>query len=411
MPQRALSRRLLLVAVCLLTAAAGAGCSSDTESTDSTTTTTTAAAPPMATPLIGSVLASPVPVTATDGRTHLAYELVVTNTLGGNATLNSLTARAGDRDLLTLAGDNLKYWTRILGNRQVPTNVLAPGQTATIWIDLELEHGTEPPADITHSVNLNVTKPIPGLVPSRLTQEVAPVSVSERRAVSIAAPLDGPNWFNANGCCRMSAHRTALNPVNGKLWASERFAIDYVQLTEDFRLFNGDPTKLESYPYFGAPVHAVAEGTVVTVVDNLPEQVPTKTPSGLPLDQYGGNHVIQDLGDGTYAFYAHLKPGSITVQPGDTLTTGQQIGAVGNSGNSDAPHLHFHLMDNPDFLAADGVPFVINSFRLTQQVTSPEGVDTLFTGQPAPLRAGFAARDVTDAMPLDLDVMDYAVAE
>jgi len=53
-------------------------------------------------------------------------------------------------------------------------------------------------------------------------------------------------------------------------------------------LFAGDPTKLESYSYFGTDIHAVAEGPVVAVLDGLPEQIPSKTPTGLPLEQYGG---------------------------------------------------------------------------------------------------------------------------
>jgi murein DD-endopeptidase MepM/ murein hydrolase activator NlpD len=209
----------------------------------------------------------------------------------------------------------------------------------------------------------------------------------------------------------MTAHRTAANPINGKLWLSERFAIDYVQLSNDFRLFTGDRTKLESYPYFGAPIHAVGDGKVVSVVDDLPEQVPSKTPSGLPLDQYGGNHIVQDLGDGNYAFYAHLKPGSITVKPGDDLKSGQQIAALGNSGNSDAPHLHFHVIDGPDPLMANGLPFVIKSFRVDQRAASRDALDTVFIGQPAPLQPGFAAHDVSAASPLVLDVMTYSAGQ
>ena len=66
----------------------------------------------------------------------------------------------------------------------------------------------------------------------------------------------------------------------------------------------------------------MADGPVVAVVDGLPEQVPGTSPTGLPLDQYGGNHVVQDIGDGNYAFYAHLKTGSVKVKVGDQLTTG-----------------------------------------------------------------------------------------
>jgi Peptidase family M23 len=409
MPLRALAKPLLVATTILTAVLTVSACSS--ASTPSNETTTTSTPPPMATPLIGSVIAAPIPVPATDGRTHLAYELTLTNTLSGNTTVNALTARAGDKNLLSLSGDNLKYWTRALGNSGTPTNVIGPGQSAIVWLDVVLDNGATPPTEITHSVDLTVAKPLPGLVPANLTQTVAPVTVSTHKPASISPPLDGSNWLDGNSCCDMTAHRMAVNPINAALWVSERFAIDYVQLTNDFRLFNGDPTKLESYPYFGAPIHAVANGKVVAVVDNLPEQVPSKTPSGLPLDQYGGNHVVQDIGDGNFAFYAHLQPGSITVKVGDELTSGQGIAALGNSGNSDAPHLHFHVMDNPDPLAANGLPFVIKSFRLDQRVASLPGLDKLFTGQPAPMQAGFAVRDQSEVSPLVLDVMNYSVGQ
>lgn len=414
MSTRPFARRLKFPSALLATMLAlfaMTACSSSSTPAKETTATSAAPPPSMLTPLIGSVLAPPVPVPATDGRTHLAYELMVTNTLSGDATLNSLTVGAGDKPLLTLSGDNLKYWTRALGNSATPTTVITPGGSALIWLDVIVDNGAQLPTDLRHSVNVSVAKPLPGLVPANLTQAVAPVSVSTHKPVSIAPPLDGPNWLDGNSCCDMDAHRTAVNPINGKLWVAERFAIDYVQLTKDYRLFTGDPTKLESYAYFGVPIHAVGDGKVVAVVDNLPEQVPSKSPSGLPLDQYGGNHVVQDLGDGNYAFYAHLKPGSITVKEGDELKSGQSIAALGNSGNSDAPHLHFHIMDGPDPLASNGLPFVIKSFRLDQRVPSQADLDKLFTGQPAPLQPGFAARDQSEVSPLVLDVMNYTLAQ
>ena len=56
------------------------------------------------------------------------------------------------------------------------------------------------------------------------------------------------------------------------------------------------------------------------MLDGLPEQVPGQNPTGLPLEQYAGNHIVQDLGDGNYALYAHLKTGSIKVKLGDQLS-------------------------------------------------------------------------------------------
>ena len=65
--------------------------------------------------------------------------------------------------------------------------------------------------------------------------------------------------------------------------------------------------------------------TVVAVVDGLPEQVPGQNPTGLPLEQYAGNHIVEDMADGNYALYAHLKTGSIKVKVGDQLSSGQMI--------------------------------------------------------------------------------------
>lgn len=379
--------------------------SAETTQPEETTTTTQAAQP---TPVIGSVLAEPIPVPATDGRTHLAYELLLTNPMSGNVTLNSVSVTDGDRKLLTLSGDSLKYWTRALGNPAAPANVLGPGQSATVWLDVVADDPAQVPAELTHSIDLTVAKPMPPLIPANLTETIAPVTVQTRKPPSISPPLTGDRWLDINSCCDMSPHRMALNPINGKLWAAERFAIDYVQLGPDGRIFTQNKAAVESYPYFGADVHAVADGPVVSVLDGLPEQTPGVTPSGLTLEQYGGNHIVQDIGDGVYAFYAHLRPESLKVKPGDELGTGQVIAALGNSGNSDAPHLHFHVMDGPDPLAANGLPFVFDSFRLDSRLTSTAAGDALLDGKPAALQPGFATREQSEVSPLMLDVMTYA---
>ncbi len=127
------------------------------------------------------------------------------------------------------------------------------------------------------------------------------------------------------------------------------------------------------------------------MLDGLAEQVPGVTPTGLRLAEYGGNHVVQDIGGGNYAFYAHLKTGSVAVRPGEQLRTGRPVGLLGNSGNSDAPHLHFHIMDGPDPLKADGLPFVFDRFGLTGRSvdsTGPDGdaVDIALAGGPTPLQ-------------------------
>ncbi len=370
-------------------------------------TTSATAVPVAVTPVIASVVSAPVPAPATDGKTHLAYELMLTNTLSQEVTLTSVAVHAGDQTLLVLSGDRLGYWTRVLG-APTPTTKLGPGQAGVVWLDVALDASAAIPKDLTHTVGVTIPKPSPPLIPAAMDEDVAPVTVQSRKPPVIAPPLDGPNWLDANSCCDMTAHRNALNPLSGGLWAAERYAIDYVQLKPDGTMTTGDITKVESYPYFGADIHAVADGPVVAVVDGLPEQIPTKTPTGLPLEQYGGNHIVQDIGDGNYAFYAHLKTDSVKVKPGDQLATGQVIAALGNTGNSDAPHLHFHVMSTPDPLRSDGLPFLIKSFTVVGRLTSQAALDPLLQGKPASVQPDFTARDESDVSPLVLDVMTYA---
>jgi murein DD-endopeptidase MepM/ murein hydrolase activator NlpD len=52
---------------------------------------------------------------------------------------------------------------------------------------------------------------------------------------------------------------------------------------------------------------------------------------------------------------------------------GQEIGRLGNSGNTSEPHVHFHVMTSPLPLTADNVPFVIDRFDHLGVVT-PDGV-------------------------------------
>lgn len=365
--------------------------------------------PPAApTPVLANVVAAPVPVPATDGKTHLAYEVQLTNAMGFDVTVDSVVVKDGDRQLLSLDGERLTYRTRTLGGT-APTQKLGPGQAGIVWIDVVIDGGAPVPTTLTHTLGVTLSKPMPPLLPATMTEEgVAPITVSTSEPVRIGPPLRGPNWLDGNSCCDMTAHRMAMNPLGGSLWAAERFAIDYVQLSADGTIYKGDKSKPESYPYFGADILAVADGPVVGVMEGLPEQVAGKTPTGLPLDQYGGNHIVQDIGNGNYAFYAHLKTGSLKVKVGDQLSKGQVIANLGNTGNSDAPHLHFHVMSTPDPLRSNGLPFVIDDYQLTGQLATMDALDPLLDGTPAELKPDFKARRESDTSPLVLDVMSYA---
>jgi len=87
----------------------------------------------------------------------------------------------------------------------------------------------------------------------------------------------------------------------------------------------------------GVDVLAAAAGTVVGIRDRLPD-----TGEGYG-DEDCGNGVALSHGGGWVTQYCHLKRGSITVAPGDTVSAGDPLGQVGRSGAATLPHLHLSV--------------------------------------------------------------------
>lgn len=89
----------------------------------------------------------------------------------------------------------------------------------------------------------------------------------------------------------MSPHRGATLPVNGSIVPPEQFAIDYVQLTPGNRCCTGPVRELSSWPFFGDPILAVADGVAVDKLDGMPEQVPPD-----PLSAHQARRAMQRRG-------------------------------------------------------------------------------------------------------------------
>jgi hypothetical protein len=138
---------------------------------------------------------------------------------------------------------------------------------------------------------------------------------------------------------------------------------DWIYATRDRQAAAGDANLAKNYFGFGKEILAVADGTVVDMLDGLPDVPTIYSAPPATLETAAGNFVIQDIGNGKYACYAHMVNGSVRVKKGDILKEGQVIGLMGNSGNSDVPHLHFQVVTGtPSFLGAEGYPHVYRSF-------------------------------------------------
>ncbi|HEX8673760.1 MAG TPA: M23 family metallopeptidase [Longimicrobium sp.] len=137
----------------------------------------------------------------------------------------------------------------------------------------------------------------------------------------------------------------------------QRFAYDFL-VVRDGRTFAGDAALNESYHCFGQPILAPAAGVVRAAADGIEDNRPGVMNAREPL----GNHVVLDHGNNEFSFLAHLQRGSVAVQAGREVRTGEVIGRCGNSGNSSEPHLHYHLQNTAVFGAGEGLPAPFTSY-------------------------------------------------
>lgn len=318
-------------------------------------------------PIDVAVLAAPVLFKA-EGRWNLAYELRISNLEdAGDVTILSVQILdPAGKTLVEYSGDTLNA---SLDPAAVVGLKLGPRTFTTVFMWLSASSRDEIPSAVCHRVTL---KDSDG--PDTLSTETLPTAIERTPVTVIGPPLEGDDWVAFNGPSNSSVHRRAILPVQGRSFISQRFAIDWIQAYPDGELFRGDKLRNKDYRAYGRPVLAVADGTVTELKDGIPENTPSPTERAveMTLETMAGNHIIEKIGDGEYATYAHMQPGSLRVKLGDHIKKGQTLGLVGNSGNSTAPHLHFQICDANSVFACQGLPYAFSWFESVGE-WKPEG--------------------------------------
>ncbi len=365
------------------------------------------AATPVLSPLIADVLSAPWPVTGSDGKRHLVYELRL-----GNATPDAVQVKqievvdpSDQRVLLKLDRDALGKRLSLGGRRGAESSEIGVGQFGVVFLHIVTQLNDPLPKVLVHRIAGELTQ-----LGRDFEITVAPTQVIDRAPVVIGAPLRGKGFVAGDGCCDTIRHVRALLPLDGRFYLAQRFAIDWEQVDDEGRLLKGDPKSVTSYHIFGREVHAVADGKVASSRNDLKEQVPGKLPEGLPVDEVDGNFVVLDIGNGAYVNYAHMQPGSVTVKAGDIVKRGTVLGKVGNTGNSQEPHLHLHVMDGPNPLMSNGIPYVFDNFTLSAiDKAGTEDFDKAAeTGAPMTLTKVSPPQPMNNVLPLDLTVVEFA---
>jgi murein DD-endopeptidase MepM/ murein hydrolase activator NlpD len=201
------------------------------------------------------------------------------------------------------------------------------------------------------SIQLDGERRISGLL---LVDPPPPEPAVAQSDVPMGLPFQG-EWL-----VRWGGDRKDVNHHVGV--PDQRRAADLLVVAPDGSSHKGDGKSNTDYFAYGQEIRAVADGTVVTVVDGVPENVPGAE-NGYAIK---GNFVIVRHAPKLFSLYAHLQPRHARVVPGDFVRRGAVLGLCGNSGHSTEPHLHFQLQDGPDDNTSWGVEPVFDAVVVTR---------------------------------------------
>jgi murein DD-endopeptidase MepM/ murein hydrolase activator NlpD len=228
------------------------------------------------------------------------------------------------------------------------------------------------PSHITHEITLNRTANGTGVIHG------PDVTVrTDLQPVVVGSPMKGPGWLAMETTSPYTHHFGAQITMDNVTRVPQRYAQDWVLVDPATgQAASGNATLARNYYGFGKEIHAVANGTVMAAGDGLPDNELIYAAPAATIETLAGNYVIVDIGNKKYACYAHMVNGSVRVKEGDVVTEGQVLGLMGNSGNSDIPHLHFQVVtDTPSFLGAEGYPHVYRSFEVIGSVNQTRAME------------------------------------
>jgi hypothetical protein len=354
-----------VVAMGLALALVAAGCSSFSSSSSCGSSSSSSANSSAPSIRLGTI--DPVRSVQTQDEMLVVYELSILNS--GETAVNL-------RQVDTTSGENLlaSYTGSALCDRvsEESTQIDSGAELLVfIWLQLPSDLANQ---SITHVVTMQSAD-----AQSEFEERLV-VPIEDEEPVVLGPPLRGDNWLAGNTTDE-SPHSRDIEVFDDMVRIPMRYAIDFFRKGPDGRFFDGDETDNAAHHAYSEEILAVADGTIVMAIDGVAENVPGSRPA-TTLDTRGGNIILLDIGDDHFVTYAHLIPGSLTVSVGDQVRKGDVLGRLGNSGNSDAPHLHFHVSQifdtqNASGLNGSALPYVFESFELLDGEGTTVGARTL----------------------------------
>ena len=281
----------------------------------------------------------------------IVLRLRITNNETKSITLNGITFSFPNTPILVPSMKGVKLAMDPAGDADPNDGVIAPGTTA-VWsngvVDLDTTEDGE--NKVRNEVYINAPAPAKIKVslvfakfsdPFTVTMDLVPYTNPTGNG-SLLLPFSSADLARGEYVVTSAKHW-----ANGGANGTQIFAHDiHVQTRVNGSWSNllpgKDGTQNNHYRVWGKPVRALADGTVVSFENGFDDNpVPGEKLSA------DANQIWVKHGD-VKVLYTHFQKGSIPValqQANATVTAGQTLGLAGNSGRSDAPHLHLECRD------------------------------------------------------------------
>jgi len=268
----------------------------------------------------------------------------------------------------------------------VPNRTLRAGQRRLLLNPFPIAPPDVSPARVRVRVGLYEAPEPPDPAQMRLvqTQEFTASIAPEPQPLRLIMPLAG-RVLVWDGHDLTSHHRRfdyiALERFGYRANA-DRYSYDFVVVDGENRMKVGEGDANERYLGYRHPIRAPADGVVVEARDDRPDDRRMDMQAVRQnLNATSGNYLVIDHGQRRFSLLAHIHTGSLKVKVGDSVRAGQEVAAVGASGSSLFPHLHYELIDNSNTGVAEGLPSYFQDIvRVRGGTTVPVGGVSIDSG-------------------------------
>ncbi|WP_162274046.1 M23 family metallopeptidase [Polaribacter reichenbachii] len=320
-----------------------------------------------------------------NNKNYLAYELNIFNNFKTSIALKKVEIFDLSSTEVPIATFDSSYINKNLERPKLrgdnDLKIISANQFGVLNLNLKFKDVKNIPVKIFHRLHFNINKSDEESI--AYTFESTILDIPNKIKLTLGLPFNkkGKWLYEAEG------HKNSRFFLNGAVIYPQRFALDWIFVNDDGKFAKNNIKQNKNWYSYGLEIVSVADGVVVDIKDNIIENEPLSEEMAVRITSktISGNYVIIDIGNDLYALYGHLIPNSLKVNIGDKIKKGQIIGLLGNSGNSDLPHLHFHIESKSNVaMGGEGMPYHLKEFIQLKNY-SQEEVSALFYSNHVPL--------------------------